>query len=196
MLILCGEMKMKEIYISVIVPVYNAEKYLRECIESIVNQNESFSDFELILVDDGSTDNSLKICHEYEKKHDLTVISQENKGPAAARNNGLKKAAGKYILFVDSDDYIESNSLKKIVELCENQNEPDIFFVNGCKIYKDGRKVTIETDFDYTKLENCSQKEIFEYLSSRNKFHASPCLKMIKRSLLIDNDIEFEEEEE
>ncbi|MBE5916521.1 MAG: glycosyltransferase [Pseudobutyrivibrio ruminis] len=181
-----------EKYISVIVPVYNAEKYLRECIESIVNQYENFSDFELILVDDGSTDKSLSICKEYEYLDYVRVFSQKNGGPSLARNNGLSKAEGKYILYVDSDDYIAENSFRGIVESCERQKEPDILFLNGYKVYSDGRLVAIEEDYDEEKLKSSSRKKIFEYLGSRNKFHASPCMKMIKKSFLVDNNLQFE----
>lgn len=101
--------------ISVIVPVYNVEKVLYHCIDSILNQ--SFSDFELILVDDGSTDNSGKICDEYsEKDNRIRVIHKPNGGVSSARNAGIEAAQGEYICFVDSDDYLESNYLEKLIE--------------------------------------------------------------------------------
>lgn len=101
--------------ISVIVPVYNVEKVLYHCIESILNQ--TFDDFELILVDDGSTDNSGKICDEYsEKDNRIRVIHKPNGGVSSARNAGIEAAKGEYICFVDSDDYLESNYLKELIE--------------------------------------------------------------------------------
>lgn len=181
-----------EKYISVIVPVYNAEKYLRECIESIVNQYESFSAYELILIDDGSTDKSLSICKEYEYLDYVRVFSQKNGGPSLARNNGLSKAEGKYILYVDSDDYIAENSFYRIVSTCKEQKEPDLFFLNGCKLYEGNRKVVIEKEYDFELLKNKSRSEIFSYLAKRNKFNGSPCLKMLKRQFLLDNKILFE----
>ncbi len=97
--------------ISIIVPVYNVEKYLDECIKSIVNQ--SYKDLEIILVNDGSTDGSLAICETWgERDGRIKIISQENAGLSAARNTGLSAATGEYVYFVDSDDYISS-------ELCE-----------------------------------------------------------------------------
>lgn len=91
--------------ISVIVPLYNAEKYLRDCIESILSQ--TFTDFECMLIDDGSKDNSLNICFEYAAKDNrIKVIQNEHKGVSYARNTGLKMAKGEYISFVDSDDEI------------------------------------------------------------------------------------------
>lgn len=101
--------------ISVIVPVYNVEKVLYHCIDSILNQ--IFNDFELILVDDGSTDNSGRICDEYAGKDTRAkVIHKQNGGVSSARNAGIEVAKGEYICFVDSDDYLESNYLKELVE--------------------------------------------------------------------------------
>ena len=96
--------------ISVIVPVYNTVNYVRYCVESILSQ--TMKDFELILVDDGSSDGSEKICDEY-SKNNLNVISlhQKNKGVSAARNLGIEMASGDYIVFVDSDDWVESDYL-------------------------------------------------------------------------------------
>ena len=97
--------------ISIIVPVYNVEKYLKRCIDSILNQ--SFTDFELILVDDGSTDNSGEIIDEYAIKDErIKVIHKENGGLSSARNVGIEYSKGNYIAFVDSDDYINKNMYK------------------------------------------------------------------------------------
>lgn len=96
--------------ISVIIPVYNAEKYIRIAIQSILKQN--FLDFEIICIDDGSIDNSLNICKE-EARHDdrIIVLEQKNQGVSSARNKAIKTAKGKYIIFLDSDDYYADNSL-------------------------------------------------------------------------------------
>ena len=102
---------MEKIKISVIIPVYNVEKYLRECLESILNQ--TFQDFEIICVDDGSTDRSLDILQEYKRKDDrFVILQQRHAGAGAARNHGLKLAEGKYIQFLDSDDYFEPTLLE------------------------------------------------------------------------------------
>ncbi|MBR5635612.1 MAG: glycosyltransferase, partial [Pseudobutyrivibrio sp.] len=120
------------------------------------------------------------------------VFSQENGGPSLARNNGLCKAQGKYVLYVDSDDYIEKDTFSKIVAACKEQDEPEIFFLNGYKVYDSGKKVVIEQDYDINSLHNKSRQEVFEYMANRNKFNASPCLKMIKKSFLENNHILFE----
>jgi glycosyltransferase involved in cell wall biosynthesis len=110
--------------ISVIVPVYNAEKYLPKCIESI--QNQTYRNLEIILVNDGSTDNSLAICYQYsEKDKRIIVITQENKGVSSARNSGLDIATGDYIGFVDSDDYIAPDMYEQLLSACL-ENDADI----------------------------------------------------------------------
>ena len=98
---------------SFVVPVYNTSKYLKKCLDSLVKQ--TFKDFEVIIVNDGSTDKSKDIILKYESKYDsIKVINQENQGLSMARNNGVKKASGKYIIFIDSDDYVEKGLLKEI----------------------------------------------------------------------------------
>ena len=108
--------------ISIIIPVYNVEKFLKECLDSIVNQN--YRNIEIILVDDGSCDSSGKICDEYEKKDKrIIVIHQKNCGVSNARNKGINKATGKYICFVDSDDIIHPDYIQKLVN---NLNEDSL----------------------------------------------------------------------
>ena len=117
--------------ISVIVPVYNVEKYLCECIDSILTQ--TFTDFELILVDDGSQDNSGKICDEYANKdHRITVIHQENQGQASARNNALAIAKGEWVHFVDSDDLIHPQMLEILYATVDETTQ-----ISMCNLYKD-----------------------------------------------------------
>ena len=107
--------------LSVVVPVYNVEEYLPRCIDSILSQ--PFINFELILVDDGSPDKCGEICDEYAKKDNrVVVIHQKNSGVSAARNSGLDVARGKYIWFIDSDDYISSKCIKKIINAIEEYN--------------------------------------------------------------------------
>ena len=104
--------------ISVIVPVYNVEPYLIECLESIINQ--TYRDLEIILIDDGSTDKSGDICEEYAKKDDrIIVIHQSNQGSASAKNAGLRKASGEYLAFVDSDDFLQEDAYEFMVRQLE-----------------------------------------------------------------------------
>ena len=109
------------IKISVIIPVYNCKMYLRQCIESVINQDEK--NIEIILVDDGSTDGSSSICEEYAKKDKrITFVHKKNEGVSVARNVGLKNAKGKYIAFVDADDYINPKTYSKAFEHMEKNN--------------------------------------------------------------------------
>ena len=97
---------MEKVMISVIVPVYNVENYLGKCLDSLINQ--TYKDIEIICINDGSTDNSLNILREYEQMDSrIIIIDQKNGGLSNARNIGLKEAAGEYIMFVDSDDWID-----------------------------------------------------------------------------------------
>lgn len=109
------------IKLSFVAPVYNVEHYLRKCVDSLLAQD--YEDYEIILVDDGSTDNSLKICKAYASRYDnIYIIHQRNSGVGAARNAGIKAARGKYICFVDSDDYWEQNVLGGLMEQIERDN--------------------------------------------------------------------------
>ena len=104
--------------VSIIVPVYNAEKTLVRCLESIVGQ--TYLDREIILVNDGSTDNSQAICEEFGRKwQEICLITQKNAGPASARNTGIDNATGKYIAFIDADDYAETTMIEAMVHAAE-----------------------------------------------------------------------------
>ena len=116
--------------ISVVIPIYNAEDTLRECVQSVLRQ--SYPDYELILVDDGSSDNSSTICDEYANLVNVTIIHQQNKGRTAARHEGVKNAKGAWIAFVDSDDQLEPHALEKFSERIDEQT--DIIFSNGLSL--------------------------------------------------------------
>lgn len=123
-----------ELAISIIVPVYNVEKYLNRCLDSILNQ--TFTDFELILVDDGSTDNSGIICDEYKTKDNrIKVIHKENGGLSSARNAGLDIARGRYIGFVDSDDFISKDMYQILYNEAE-KNKADMIMCEFKKVDK------------------------------------------------------------
>jgi Glycosyltransferases involved in cell wall biogenesis len=128
--------------ISIIVPVYKAEQYLHKCVDSILSQ--TFSDFELLLIDDGSPDNSGKICDDYEAKDSrIRVIHKENGGASSARNAGLEKAMGEWVCFVDSDDWIERNCLE-VVHHYAVEDELDCIQFSYKRINKEGNVVLTE----------------------------------------------------
>lgn len=146
--------------ISVIVPVYKAEKYISQCIDSILQQ--SFTDFELLLIDDGSPDNSGKICDNYAIKDSrIRVFHQENKGVSIARNLGLENANGEWITFVDSDDYILPGSLKTLYGYSLKENT-EIIIANS---YTDiNNKLIKKTFFNYSINESLKLKVVHNAL--------------------------------
>lgn len=174
--------------ISVIIPVYNVEKYLRECLDSIVNQ--TFKDIEIICVDDGSTDKSLEILQEYKQKDQrLIVISQTNKGVSVARNIGIQNAQGEYIMFVDSDDWLANNACERAYYNAKEKKCDVLLFshnkFNNQSCTSDGRLQDL-----YIELQNKSTT--FEESASTLAF--SPCEpwgKLYKKELLTENNINF-----
>lgn len=174
---------------SFIIPVYNVEKYLNQCVDSILNQE--YKNFEVILVDDGSKDNSGKICDEYVNKDErVRVFHKENGGVSVARNYGIQKATGKYILFVDSDDYIESNSLTQLANTVEKE-EYDLIFLKGYKIYDNEKLQALDGDIKFDGLK--TREEILKYISKLSKFPGSACTKVINKQLIDEYKIYFEE---
>ena len=109
--------------LTIIVPVYNVEQYLSKCLDSLLSQDIVADHYEIIVVNDGSTDNSLTIAEEYAQKYqNIKVITQKNRGLGGARNTGIRHATGKFLWFVDSDDYIESNVLRELLDFTEQKN--------------------------------------------------------------------------
>lgn len=137
--------------ISVIVPVYNVEPYLKKCVDSILNQ--TFKDFELILVNDGSPDNCGMICDEYsEKDCRVRVIHKENEGVAAARNTGINSVRGEYTMFVDSDDWIEEDTLEKLINQAELLKSDVVIFGSIKDLYSNKELIKSEINAVLKKL--------------------------------------------
>jgi glycosyltransferase involved in cell wall biosynthesis len=151
--------------VSVIVPIYNAEKYIRTCLDSLINQ--SLKNLEIILVDDGSTDNSYHICHEY-SKHDkrITLLTQLNRKQGAARNQGIKIAKGQYIGFLDADDFVDQRYYEAMSEAVRKHNA-DVALASVVKISNGKKKqkwlFKIEELYrtDFEKFIICKQNENF-----------------------------------
>lgn len=147
------EIKMNKPLISIVVPVYNVESFLDKCIESLITQ--TYSNIEIILVDDGSTDHSGKICDRYsEENANIIAVHQKNQGLSGARNAGVKIAEGKYITFVDSDDYITIDFLDTLYASMVKYNA-DIAMCGPFKFYEDEqvRSESIEREYTYTSQE-------------------------------------------
>lgn len=129
--------------ISVIIPVYNTAKFLRKCIDSLINQ--TFEDLQIILINDGSTDESGAICDEYSQRDSrIRVVHQENQGLSKARNVGLSLAEGDYITFVDSDDYIELDTYLVVAEAIEKNKYPDLIFFREKSVDTEGKTVYVQ----------------------------------------------------
>ncbi|MDD5979974.1 MAG: glycosyltransferase [bacterium] len=169
------------IKISVIVPVYNVEKYLPNCLQSLVNQN--YNDYEIIIINDGSTDNSEKIIKDYKTKYPKLIkyYKKDNGGLSSARNLGIVKSIGEYLLFVDSDDSLEINALNTLANHI-NKKKLDIIVFNLYSI-KDNIKEEIQT-FN-TNINDKIKKYIIG--------NPSACNKLIKKDLFIKNNLKFKE---
>ena len=174
--------------ISFIIPVYNVEKYLNECVESILAQITD--DCEIILVDDGSSDNSGAICDMYvENDFRIKVVHQKNGGLAAARNTGLDHAQGEYVAFVDSDDYLDGHCIAEILNWISSGGA-DICFMRAMKVFRDGKQQLLDDEINSEMLKG-SKKSAIKYLSERSKYPGSPCTKLFRRALLEKNYLRF-----
>jgi len=173
--------------LSIVIPVYKVEEYIEKCILSCSNQNISKSDYEIILVNDGSPDNSLKICEQLTQKiENITIISQKNKGLSGARNTGLRNAKGEYVWFVDSDDWIEINCLKSIVKSI-NDYKSEIYWL-GHDVVANNK--VIDAFIPNTLEEPINGEDFFvKYL--KNQFYIWKFV--YKRAFLLDNDLTFYE---
>ena len=174
--------------ISIIIPVYNVAPYLRDCLDSALKQD--MSNYEIICINDGSTDNSLSILEEYKKQFpQINLISQENKGLSAARNAGLRAATGDYILFLDSDDWIEPDTLQT---LAEKQHGEDMVCFNGRLYFEDETKE--EPDEGITETNLTGWDYYNNYALKPRKFHfVCTVLRMYKRNFLLNNNLFFKE---
>lgn len=159
--------------VTIIIPVYNSEKYISRCLDSVVNQ--SHKNIEILVINDGSSDNSLKILKKYEKKYNnIKVIDKENEGVAITRNMGIKLATGDYIMFIDNDDFIDSDYLENYINsAC---NDVDIV-MGGYRRINEKNKVLF-----YETLQNT---EWSKYIIM------APWAKLYKKEFLIKNNIEF-----
>lgn len=167
--------------ISVIVPVYNAANYIAKCIQSV--QNQTFSSWELILIDDGSQDNSLDIIRRFAIEDDrIKVIHQENSGAGMARNNGIENAIGDYIVFLDSDDYIS----EKYLSLLSSHNE-DVVFIDVEAVDEGGNVVRREYLSQYKNMD----KDDFMRAQMTGKINWGGVRKAVKRKIIDTNNIRY-----
>lgn len=174
--------------VSVIIPVYNVEKYLKRCLDSIINQ--TLRDIEIICIDDGSTDKSLNILKEYcGRDHRIKILTQQNQYAGVARNNGLKIAQGKYLSFLDSDDFFKLNMLEEMYNKAEKDNSDIVI----CYFYE----YNMRTNKAKNKINNNLIKSPFIPKNNSNNLfeisNAAAWTKLFKRDLFIDNNLHFED---
>lgn len=175
---------MREKLLSIVIPIYNSKEYIENLLQKFMKQD--LEKVEIILIDDGSKDNSLKICKEYEKKSDsIVVIHQVNQGASAARNKGIELAGGKYIAFVDSDDSISSDYIQNVCDICEKEQADliqfDAYIKNGEEVIN--RQVKAEEG--YIELNNYYDIVLSQEVNE-------PWDKVYRTSLIHDNHICFD----
>lgn len=171
--------------ISVIIPVYNVEAWLPRCIDSLLSQ--TYKDYELILVDDGSTDKSGIICDEYASAHhNISVLHKQNAGVSAARNSGIEKASGEYIAFVDSDDHVAGDYLEKLMSY-----DSDLVICGLVGTDPEGKRLY---DVSFAAGQYSCRGEIdYAYMYRKLMLYSCYC-KRFKRSIVVDNSLRFPQE--
>ena len=191
---------MKEPFFSIIVPVYNTEKYLKRCIESLLNQ--SYKNYEILLINDESKDNSLSICESYaDKNKKIKVYDKKNEGLGLTRNFGINHSNGKYVLFIDSDDFIEVDTLKILKEKIDKYKEIDIICfghnrVNDSGIMFDSIPNPPKEFYKGSEIQqNLIADFIFDYQNQR-KYFMSVCMSCFNKKFLKENKCKFVSERE
>lgn len=178
----------KVIRFSFIVPVYNVEQYLKECLDSLINQKYN-GKYEIVVVNDGSKDNSLQIINEYKKNNSelIKVTNQTNKGLGGARNTGIKEANGEWVIFIDSDDFVDVNLLNIVdAELSQIKSNKDIILFNYYRLKNDG-SLELGMSFDSDFVSKMEEKE---------RIFRAPVTawgKIINKKIFLDNDLWYPE---
>ncbi len=173
--------------ISIIVPIYNTQQYLQTCLESILNQ--TYKEFELILINDGSSDDSSKIAKHYQEKysHQIVYYEKENEGVATTRNFGMQKATGDYILFVDSDDFIDKKLLEQLLPYLEE--DIDMVKFKAVEVDQQGK---VQQTIEGPNFKICSGQEAFNLLFSQDELIDTPCLYAIRREFIKNYSFSFQ----
>ena len=174
--------------LSIIVPIYNVEKFLERCVESLVHQDLDKDEYEIILVNDGSTDSSYEIAKKLYNHYDnVVLISQENRGLSVARNTGLEAVRGKYIMFVDSDDFISNNIIGRLVSIADTNNLDLCFYRTIVEIGNGERRMSEKQIFsDYTIYDG-------EYLILNGMKVSSVWQNIYSTQFLLESGIKFYE---
>ena len=175
--------------VSVIIPVYNVEEYLKQCVDSVIDQ--TYTDLEIILVDDGSTDRSGEVCDEYaEKDSRVKVIHKENGGASSARNLGLAVASGEFVYMPDSDDYIGPFCIEKLLK-CATDNDADLVFFNAYSFTDGSDKLSKRNYCHVGQYKPGSGFDVMCSLIDKNEFRVSIPLFFIKTDLIRNNELKL-----
>lgn len=177
--------------LSIIVPVYNVEKYLSQCIDSVINQN--FKDLELLLINDGSTDNSDKICDNYAKIDSrIKVIHKTNSGLSDARNTGIKESSGEYLIFIDSDDFLCDNCLEVVAEQLQSSKDIEILIMSYNNYYEQiGITKTVDCDLRLNEDDLKDRVSVIKnYICCSEMVWPAPRY-IVKKQFILDNSMEF-----
>lgn len=169
---------------SLIIPAYNVEKYIKKCLDSVLNQ--TYNNYEIIIINDGSTDNTSKILESYKSNKNIKIINQENKGLSNARNTGVSNAKGDYILFIDSDDFIE----KELLEILNKTIKDEDLVRFQIKILDETNKIIKE--YKEETFNNLNGIEAFNKLSKYNLVELAVCYAY-KKDTFLKNNYKFEE---
>ena len=184
--------------VSVVIPVYNVEKYLRECINSVLKQ--TYENIEIILIDDGSTDSSGQICDEFNSNSKVKIVHKKNAGLGFARNSGIEIATGKYIMFLDSDDYIKDDMVEIMLREITNKNAD--FCKSGFIKINDNRSELFTRNYNYCFFENNDLKnKMFPLMlgslpDKRDSIEMCATSTLYKLNVILNNNIRFPSERE
>lgn len=177
----------KQPLISVIIPIYNAEEYLKECVDSVVNQ--TYENLDVVLVDDGSTDSSSKMCDKYHRNDErVQVIHKENGGLVSAWKSGVEKAKGEYLVFLDSDDWIDLFMIEDMVKQATGKGKEIV--CGNYIIEKENQSISVKQPLEPNvyEREQIERKILPQLLGRENRIiHYSRCMKLISKELILEN---------
>lgn len=187
-------MKKFEYKISVIVPVYNVSEYLRECLDSLLAQTMDKNDMEILLINDGSTDNSFEICQQYAQEHDVfKLFTKENEGLSATRNFGIARAKGKYMMYLDSDDTLTPNTIKEVTNFFDKHYDEVDLVTFLDQPYRFGEKMEVHYRYKYMPKSGIYDLEKFPYISQTR---VNICVKNMDENYLFDTTPGFRLEDQ
>lgn len=180
-------------FFSIIIPMYNAQQYVSQCIESLLCQ--SMKDFEIVVVDDGSKDKSAEIVRSFMQSDSrVRLVSQENGGQSKARNRGFKESRGEYVIFLDSDDFVMKNDFLRKVKSSIEASSADVVMYRYVKYFDGDTPAFAKEHYNFSGTEDITEpQKLMPLLAEKDAYYGSAWTKSVRRSLLSDNNILFDE---